>query len=95
MTVGAQIMHANGEGIWGLGGIGTGCQNGITYPWSISAGPADGDRDQYEELLSSGDITEGTTTVWMDVAPDETVTVGWGVPEWAEVDAEATMCEPP
>ena len=78
-TLGVQVGSAGGGGSWTRAGLPTGCQT-ITYPWSISVGPADGDRSRYEEVLNSGSIAEGTTTVWMDVAPDGTVSVGWGEP---------------
>ena len=94
-TLGVQVSTAAGGASWSRGGLGTGCQ-AITYPWSISVGPPDGDRSRYQEVLNSGSITEGTTIVWMDIAPDGTMSVGWGEPPvWgADLDPADGCGEP-
>ena len=80
------LDSASGAGGGALGG--NGCQ-AVAYPWSISVGPEDADPSTYEQLIKSGNATEGTATVWIDVSPTGDVIVGSGRPDWATSAAAA------
>ena len=89
VPVGIEVTSAGAVGWSRVGSEGCGA---IDYPWSLSIGPAEGDRSGYREILTSGSALTGKMTVSIEVS-DEGVTVGWGRPDWAFGDMSA-QCDP-
>jgi len=89
VDIGVQITSP-GHRSWQAGGLGSGGCQAVTYPWGLSVGPEEGDPNLYAEIANSGDVTEGTMTIWMDTGPNG-VTMGWGKPDWATEDS-STNC---
>ena len=80
-------LDSSAGGGWSRIEASGGCAD-VGLPWTISVGAAgrDGQVGDYQQLLSSADVSDPTDAeIWIDVAEDGSVNWGQGRPAWDQI----------